>query len=162
MNVQYITQNCVPIGDCLSQLIDNTSAMEDENLNLQITDLGVEPVNIDWANIRKFTMLDPSLVRLAKVIQCGWPESAKELQEDVKVYFTYRFILHIVNGIIFLQNRIVVPVGLRCGFLDKLHDNHMGIARQGYSLELIYWPNWNNNIEHVCSGCITALHFTCK
>ena len=65
MDIQYVTQKCVPIGDCLSQLINNASAQEDESLNLQITDLGVEPMNMDWANIRRFMMLDPTLVRLA-------------------------------------------------------------------------------------------------
>ena len=129
MDIKYVTSKCVPVADCLRRLINAKSAQEDESLNLQITNLGVEPVNIDWDNIRRFRMLDPTLVRLARVIQNGWPEHAKELEDDVKVYFPYRFILHIVNGIIFLQNRIVVPVGLRCSFLDKLHDNHMGIVK---------------------------------
>ena len=54
-------------------------------------------------------MNDPTLVRLAKVIQKGWPEHAKELADDIKIYFPYRFVLHIVSGIIFIHNRIVVP-----------------------------------------------------
>ena len=57
-------------------------------------------------------MNDSTLVRLARVIQHGWPEQAKELEDDVKVYLPYRFVLHIVNGIIFMHNRIVVPIGL--------------------------------------------------
>ena len=48
MNVQYMTSKCVVIGDCLLCLIDHTSAKEDDSLNLQIADLGVEPVQIDW------------------------------------------------------------------------------------------------------------------
>ena len=51
MNVEYVTQKCVPVTDCLSRLINPNSAQEDETLNLQIADLGVEPVNIDWDNI---------------------------------------------------------------------------------------------------------------
>ena len=81
MNIEYVTQKCVPITDCLS------SAQEDESLNMQITDLGVELVSIDWDNIRRFMMNDPTLVRLARVIQHRWPEYAKELEDDVKVYF---------------------------------------------------------------------------
>ena len=28
------------------------------------------------------------------------------------------------------------------------------LPRPGYSLELsIYWPNWNDDVERVCSGC---------
>ena len=112
MNIEYVTQKCVPVADCLSRLIIPNSAQEDETLNLQIADLGVEPMNIDWDNIRRFIMNDPTLVRLATVIQHRWPEYAKELEDDVKVYFPYKFMLHIVNGIIFIYNRIVVPIGL--------------------------------------------------
>ena len=52
MDVHYITQKYVPIADCLSRLVVNATAVEDELLNLQIADLGVENVRIDWANIR--------------------------------------------------------------------------------------------------------------
>ena len=61
-----------------------------KHLNLQFADLGMEPVNIDWDNIRRFMMNDPTLVRLARVIQHGWPEYAKELEDDVKVYFPHQ------------------------------------------------------------------------
>ena len=81
MNVQYVTSKCVLVGNCLSHLIDHTSAKEDESLNLQIANLGVEPVRIDWQNIRRSTMNDPTLVRLAKVIQLRWPEIGKETRK---------------------------------------------------------------------------------
>ena len=84
--VKYVTSKHVPVTDCLSRLIKLRSAQEDDTLNLQIADLGVEPVQIDWQNIRRFTMNDPTLVRLAEVIQNGWTETGKELESDVKPY----------------------------------------------------------------------------
>ena len=68
MDVHYITQKHVPIADCLSRLVLNATAVEDESLNLQIADLGVENIRIDWANIRHFSMNDPTLVHLARII----------------------------------------------------------------------------------------------
>ena len=92
-----------------------------------------------------------------RAIQHRWPEYAKELANDVKVYFPHRFVLHIVNGIIFIHNKIVVPIGLRSGLLMKLHDNHMGIAKTRLlAHSLVYWPNWNSDINHICSECITC------
>ena len=64
---------------------------EDETLTLQIADLGVEPMNIDWDNIRRFMMNDPTLVRLARVIQHSWPEYMKELADDVNIGLCYIF-----------------------------------------------------------------------
>ena len=86
MNVKYVTSKHVPVTDYLSRLINLRSTQEDDTLNLQIADLGVEPVQIDWQNIRRFTMNDPTLVRLAEVIQNGWTETGKELESDVKPY----------------------------------------------------------------------------
>ena len=74
-------------------------------------------------------MNDPTLVRLAKVIQNGWPETGKELESDIKPYFQHRYELHIVDGVIFFQNRIVVPIGLKCQFLAKLHESHLGVVK---------------------------------
>ena len=112
---------------------------------MQIADLGVEPVNIDWANIRRFMMLDATLVRLAKVIQMGWPDSGKDLPIDVKPYFQHHYELHIVDGVIFLQNRIMVPIGLKHHFINKLHELHMGVVKSKLlTRTLVYWPNWND------------------
>ena len=51
MNVNYVMSKHVPVADCLSRLINIKSAQEDDTLNLQIANLGVEPVRIDWDNI---------------------------------------------------------------------------------------------------------------
>ena len=157
MNVEYVSSKHVSVADCLSRLVNSNSAQEDDTLNLQIADLGIKPVWIDWQNIRRFTMNDPTLVRLAKVIQLGWPESGKELENTVKPYFKHRFEMHIVDGVIFLQDRIVVPIGIKHQFLTKLHESHMGVVKSKLlARTFIYWPNWNNDIKHVCSECVTC------
>ena len=61
------------------------------SLNLQIADVTMANNPIDWNEIRRSNMNDPTMVRLARVIQKGWPETAKELFDDVKVYFQYRY-----------------------------------------------------------------------
>ena len=151
MNVKYVTNKYVPVADCLSRLINIRSAQEDDTLNLQIEDLGVEPVQIDWQNIRRFTMNDPTLVRHAKVIQNGWPETGKELESYIKLYFQHQYELHIVDGVIFFQNRIMVPIGLKCQFLVKLHESHSGVVKSKLlARTLIYWPNWNDDVKKAC------------
>ena len=81
MNVEYVTSKHVPVADCLNRFINIKSAQEDDTLNLQIADLCVEPVKIDWWNIRRFTMNNPTLVRLAKVIQNGWQRNRQRTRK---------------------------------------------------------------------------------
>ena len=132
---------------------------DEPSLNLQITDVKLDmmPIAIDKNQMRKMYLNDPTMVRLARVIQWGWPEHSRELPDDVKVYFAYRFQLHIVNCIIFLQDRIVVPIGLRHEFLNRLHDAHLGIVKSKLlARTLIYWPNWNVDITKMCQECNTC------
>ena len=144
MNIVYMTHKCVPMADCLSRLVDVKMGKGDPTLNLQIADVRLDQMPIDWNQVRKSYLNDPTMVKLARIIQWGWPESSKDLPSDIKVYFAYRFQLHIVNGIIFLQDRIVVPVGLRGKFLSRIHDIHLGVVKSKLLARmLIYWPNWN-------------------
>ena len=94
------------------------------------------------------------MVKLAQVIQKGWPQTSRELCDDIKPYFPHRFALHIVDGIILLHDRKVAPVGLRQTFLRKIHDAHLGIVKSKLlGRTLIYWPNWNADVEKTCQTC---------
>ena len=86
---------------------------DDPSLNLKIADVKLDmmPIAINWNQIKKMYLNDPTMVRLTRVIQWGWPEHSKELPDDVKVYFAYRFQLHIVNGIISCRTELWYPVG---------------------------------------------------
>ena len=46
-------------------------------------------------------------------------------------------------------------MGLQNAFLQKIHDAHLGIVKSkllGWTL--VYWPNWNNDVEMTCQNCI--------
>ena len=150
MNIVYVTHKWVLMADCLSWLVDAKMGKEDPTLNLKIANIRLDQMPIDWNQVKKSYLDDPTMVKLARIKQWGWPESSKELPSDVKVYFPYRFQLHIVNGILFLQDRIVVPVRLRNEFLRWIHDIHLGIVKSKLlARTLIYWPNWNTDVTNV-------------
>ena len=156
MDVQYVTQKGVPIADCISRLIDLKTGIDDPSLSLQIVDITIaNSDSIDWNQIKRGYLNDPTMVKLAQFIQKGWPETSRELCDDVEPYFPHRFALHIVDGIILLHDRIVVPIGLRQTFLRKIHDDtHLGIVKfKLLGRTLIYWPNWNADIEKTYQTC---------
>ena len=136
----------------MSHLIDHKTGKEDQSLNLQIAN--VTRAKINWNQIKVACVDDPTMIELARTIQRGWPETGKELSEDVKPYFPNQYILHIVDGVIFLQDRIVVPKSLRPTFLQKIHDAHLRIVKSRLlGCTLMYWPNWNNDVETTCQTC---------
>ena len=152
MQVKYVTHKCIPILDCMPRLVDLKNGIEDPTLNLQIAD--ITKTNVKWNQIKRSCLEDSTMIQLACIIQRGLLDTAKEVPVDVKPYFQYRYILHILDGIIFLQNRIVVPMGLRKAFLQKIHDAHLGIVKSkllGWTL--VYWPNWNSDVKITCPNC---------
>ena len=53
-----------------------------------------------------------------------------------------------------LVDRIVIPMGLRNAFIQKIHYAHLGIVKSkllGWTL--IYWPNWNSDLETTSQNC---------
>ena len=85
MNVKYVTQKCVPIVDCMSRLINLKTGVEDPTLNLQIAD--VTRTNMNWNQIKLSCLDNPTLIQLARIIQRGWQDTAKDVPVDVKPYF---------------------------------------------------------------------------
>ena len=65
MDVQYVAQKCVPIAECMSRLIDLKTGIDDPSLSLQIADATMDPNSIDWNQIKRGYLNDPTLVRLA-------------------------------------------------------------------------------------------------
>ena len=99
-------------------------------------------------------MRDETLIKLATVIQKGWPESQSELPDDIKPYYPYRFTLHIMDGIVAMDGHIVVPSDLRSQFLDKIHKPDLGIVKSKLlAKNLVYWPGYSNDIETICKQC---------
>ena len=91
----------VPIVDCMLWLINSKTGVEDPTLNLQIAN--VTKTNVNWDQIKLSCLDDPTMIQLARIIQRGWPDTVKDVPVDIKPYFQYRYILHIVNGVIFLR-----------------------------------------------------------
>ena len=62
--------------------------------------------------------------------------------------------IHVVDGIVAFDGRIIVPSSLRCDFLEKIHEPHLGIVKSKMLAKtLIYWPGYNYDIETMCLEC---------
>ena len=157
-DVKYISQKHVPLADCLSRLCSNNSK-EDPSLDIQIAELydGRDPSNVDWNTIQNQTMRDVILVKLAMVVQKEWPELCKSLNADLTSYWPHRHAISIIDGVIVLGNRIIIPAKLRSIVLAAMHDAHLGIVKTKlHACRLVFWPGINADIEQLCRQCETC------
>ena len=105
-------------------------------------------------DIHHQTLLDPQLVKLARVIQNGWGESRRELDADLHAFWIHRFNMHIANGIIMNGLRIIVPKSLQQEYLQCLHVGHLGISKCRARAKItVFWPN----IDRVISQLINVM-----
>ena len=98
-SVKYVIQTGVMIAYCLSCIVCQNTAEDDETLNLyEIALMMFQDGKLQ--DIHRQTLTDPQLVKLAIVIQNGWGESHGDLDADLHTFWIYRFNMHIANGII--------------------------------------------------------------
>ena len=141
------------IADCLSHIVCQNIVEDDDTLNLHVTALTTFRDG-KLQDIHCHTLLDPQLVRLARVIQNGWGESHGDLDVDLHTFWIHRFNMHIVSGIIMNGTRIVVPWSLQQEYLQCLHVGHLGMSKCGARANTtVFWPNIDRDINQLIARC---------
>ena len=85
----------------------------------------------------------------------GWPDSCKDLDQELKPYWIHHFNLSIVDGIILLgEDHIIVPVALCDNLLKALHYTHQGITKTlAQARNHVYWPGIAHDVLQLCHEC---------
>ena len=98
----------VPVADCLSHDVQVESALEDESINIAVATISMfQEGKIN--HIRRETSKDVILVKLAKVIQAGWPDQHSDIDADLYKFSIHHWNLSIVDGVVMNGTRIVIP-----------------------------------------------------
>ena len=102
--------------------------------------------------IKLWTEKDPTLSRIYRQVQLGWPltESTKELEP----YCCRKNELSVLKGCILWGSRVVISVPGRAIILDQLHETHPGISRmKALARSFIWWPGLDLSIEEKVRHC---------
>ena len=112
---------------------------------------------ISWDQIKGATAEDNEMQDLIKYIMSGFPEDARMLPAHVKPYKTYQSALYIVDGVVMLGDRVVVPRALRLSVLHLLHAAHQGVDRmKARSADSVFWHGIVGDIVRHREACRTC------
>ena len=112
---------------------------------------------ITWAAMQQATQADHDLQQLSTLESHGFPEAKHSLPASLLVYWQYRDRLTVVDGVIMLDSRMVVPQALRGHILQALHSAHQGVSGMRSRVqETVFWPGMSRDIEEVCLKCPTC------
>ena len=136
------------------------------HVNLVIDQLPATPQRIK--EIQKYTANDEQLAQLKQTMIRGWPKSVRECQPIIQPFWAVKVKVKVkvkghlteIQGLIFFNDRVVIPKDLRRDILQKLHTGHLGIEKcKRRARESVFWPNINNEIEQVVRKCEKCLNY---
>lgn len=74
--------------------------------------------------------------------------------DGIRMYFGYRNELSTQDGLVFREDRILVPHVLRRKLIDSCHASHNGIeATLRLACANLFWPGMTSQIKDVVKGC---------
>ena len=146
----------VPKADCLSWNVQVDTILDDETINITVTPISMfQDGKIN--HIKKETSKDLTLIKLAKVVQVGWPSQCAELDPDLHAFWIHCWNLSIVNYVIMNGTSIVIPKSLQDEYLRCLHTGHFGITKCHARVKsTVYWPGIDKDIINLIGRCDTC------
>ena len=100
------------------------------------------------------TKEDPTLTIICQLLQAGWPDNKATIPDEAKPFHKCRAELRVEDGLIFRNDRIVVPTTLRKEVLRQVHGSHLGLnACYRRAKETVYWPGITAELKQVVMAC---------
>ena len=117
-----------------------------------ITNLPVTTNKLE--KIQQATDADKMLQKVKLYCQTTWPRNQKNVIFSVRPYWNVRDTLYAADGIVFSDQRIVVPQSLQSQMLGLIHESHFGIEKsRSHARELLYWAKMVADIERTIANC---------
>ena len=147
-------------ADCLSRL---PAGNDEEFKDLDSIEIAAihtmiwDKVPVSATKVAECTKKDEILNRVMDYIKSEW---RGKIHPEIETYYKIRDQLSIQNDIILRDTQVVIPAELRKQILETLHAAHVGSVRMKKTArEYCWWPNINNDIARLASGCkICASH----
>ena len=155
------------LSDALSRLSSHNMRQgkqsEIKGLSISVHDVEMDVCETTLDKICIHSKTDSTLSLVMCYILDGWPGNANKCAEPAQPYFTYREELIIVDGLLVIGNRIVIPTDMRHDCLETLHAPHLGLQKTLLGAHTsVFWPGMTANIKTQISNCSACHKFQTK
>ena len=112
---------------------------------------------VTWDIVKEETGVDHDMQELIGVISDGFHYRLDELSRPVAKYWQHREALYVVDGVVMLGERVVVPQRLRKEVLQSLHAAHQGVTQMtARAAAAVFWPGISADIQRLRDDCQTC------
>merc|ERR1711895_263236 len=103
------------------------------------------------------TAEDDTLLSVLDLLRTGFPTDIRKVPPNVRLFAKYSSQLYELDGVLMLNDRIVIPTALRQDILNILHAAHQGVDRmKARACDAVYWPSMVGDIERTRAECISC------
>jgi len=110
-------------------------------------------------------MSDPVLGKVMDYYTSDWPLDKTKLPnlDELRYFWNKRNDITINNGLVYINDKIIVPFNLRKLILNILHETHLGITKTIKRAKNFYhWPNMSKDIENYINNCYLCAKYQRK
>lgn len=155
LNIYYVPGKNVQFADMLSRSNLQIKGPFDHEMCEMVHSISKHlPMSQEKKDqFRLETSKEPVLTKIFDYYYNGWPKE-KYISADCKFYYPLRESLYVEAGIIFIDDKIVVPQSLKHNMMKLLHKGHIGISKTiNKARTLFYWPNLSYDIVDFIKKC---------
>lgn len=108
---------------------------------------------VSWEMVKTATEGDETLKALKYTLQTGMP-NIQDLDQSLKPFHRYADHLYVIDGVVMLGQRIIIPISLQGQLLKALHAAHQGIGIMNQrAADSIFWPGISVDISRTRNEC---------
>ena len=165
LRIEYLPGSKMCIADALSRAClpttDNDRVLSEEMdimVHVVLSSCPVSSATIP--EFRQETSKDSELSMLLRFVREGFPNDKRYLSSEMKQYAQLNGDIYELEGILFFDGRLIVPLSMRSSMLSLVHEGHFGIDKTKHlARKSIYWPGMNTEIEKLVSKCAVCNKF---
>lgn len=102
------------------------------------------------------TAEDTTLSKLSEWYKLGWPKK-NTFSGDLHTYFALKNNITVSNGLVYMDNRLIVPTALRIPLLHLLHETHLSFVKTlPTAKQNFYWPKLSSELYNFIATCSTC------
>ena len=167
LDVVYKPGSQMFVADHLSRAFLSETDPDDEDVQVFALELEtmdpLSTVNISSESLprlQKTTEEDPVLQALKNTILVGWPDRKEEVPLNIRDYWNFRGELTLHNGILFKNQRVIIPRAMRPELTVRAHSSHQGIeACIRRAKDVVFWPAMSKDIQEAVEKCEVCAEF---
>ncbi|XP_065216880.1 uncharacterized protein K02A2.6-like [Planococcus citri] len=158
--IQFTNSENNSVADALSRLPSNAKNTDnpDDNINSPFINFFESVFNVE--EFIEESKNDSILRQVYNFVKKGkWPKfKVNKIEGDLRNYYLCRDEIYIENGLLYKNNKLIVPKKLQLKVLNELHSTHFGIGKlKSTARYYYYWPNMTSDIVNLIKNCSNCL-----